>query len=42
VLDRDLSLEEEPEINAAFGELAAEVAETARGLSVDDPDLRAR
>jgi len=42
VLDRDLNLDDETEIDATFGEFAAELAVAARALTVDDPDLRAR
>ena len=41
VLDRDLNLAEEREIDTAFGDLAAELADSARALSAADPDLRA-
>jgi hypothetical protein len=41
VLDRDLNLDEQTEIDAAFGELAADLADAARALSTGDPDLRA-
>jgi hypothetical protein len=40
-LDRHLNLAEETDIDAAFGDLAAELANTARALSANDPDLRA-
>jgi hypothetical protein len=40
VIDRELNLEEDSDIDAVIGDLAAELAEVARRSSAEDPDLR--
>ena len=40
VIDREMNLDEDAEIDAILGDLAAELAESARTSSADDPDLR--
>lgn len=40
VIDRELDLDDDAEVDAILSELAAELAETARQLAEDDPDLR--
>ncbi len=40
VIDRELNLIEEASLDALLSELAEELAERARQLSSDDPDLR--
>lgn len=39
-LDRQLNLDEDAGLDAALGDLAAELAEEARRLAAADPDLR--
>jgi hypothetical protein len=41
VIDRELNLDKDDQIDAALGDLAAELADAARGLAAHDPDLRA-
>jgi hypothetical protein len=40
IVDRELNLAEDSDLDEIFGELAAELANRARLLSSDDPDLR--
>lgn len=40
IIDRELNLHEHPDLDAILYELAEELAEQARALSADDPDLR--
>jgi hypothetical protein len=40
VVDRELNLDEDPEVDAALAELATDIARRARSLSRGDPDLR--
>jgi Ribbon-helix-helix protein, copG family len=39
-IDRELNLDDDKEVDALIGDLAAELAEVARRSSADDPDLR--
>ena len=41
IVDRELNLADQADLDALFGEFAAELAERARALAHDDPDLRA-
>ncbi len=40
IVDRELNLADEADLDILFGQLATELAERARNLSDDDPDLR--
>ncbi len=40
IVDRELNLADEADLDILFGQLASELAERARNLSDDDPDLR--
>lgn len=40
VIDRELELDEDEEVDAILGELAADLADHARRLAADDPDSR--
>jgi hypothetical protein len=40
VIDRELNLDDDNEVDALIGDLAAELAEAARRSSAADPDLR--
>lgn len=42
IVDRELNLENNPEVDAALAEAAGEIARRARSLSAGDPDLRTR
>jgi regulator of protease activity HflC (stomatin/prohibitin superfamily) len=42
IVDRELNLDEEPEVDAALADLASDIARQARSLSARDPDLRTR
>jgi len=42
IVDRELNLDEEPEVDAALADLAGDIARQARSLSARDPDLRTR
>jgi hypothetical protein len=39
IVDRELNLADDADLDALFGELAAELAELARALASNDPDL---
>ncbi len=40
VIDRELHLDDDVNLDAALGDMAAELAEEARSLAAADPDLR--
>lgn len=40
IVDRELNLADEADLDILFDQLATELAERARNLSDDDPDLR--
>lgn len=42
IVDRELNLDDDPELDAALAELAGDLARRARALSRSDPDLRSR
>jgi hypothetical protein len=42
IVDRELNLDEDPELDAALADAAAEIAHRARTLSRRDPDLGIR
>jgi hypothetical protein len=40
IVDRELNLADDSDLDEVLGELAAELADRARALASDDPDLR--